>query len=83
MASGDPRQCRYQNRRSGKQGEPAGKIARVDMALKAGLARLDIRIGRLHTKVELTRRDVPSTARLLVADVAGLLFAALHVWAPH
>jgi hypothetical protein len=58
-------------------------ITRLDMVLKAEVARLDVKIERLDAKVEMIGQRTFNRLGVLVAGVAGLLFAALHAWPPH
>jgi tRNA U34 5-carboxymethylaminomethyl modifying GTPase MnmE/TrmE len=58
-------------------------IQKVRTDLQADIARLDGRIDRLDAKVEQIGGRTFNRLGALVAIVATLLFAALHVWPPH
>jgi hypothetical protein len=62
-------------------------IGRVEAALKADVAAVKADVARIEAalRVEIARVADRTFNRLgtLVAVVAGILFAALHMWPPH
>ena len=58
-------------------------IAAARSAIVSEVARLDTRIERLDAKVEQIGARTFNRLGALVAVVAGVLFAALHLWPPH
>jgi hypothetical protein len=57
--------------------------AAVRGELRSEIARLDTKIERLDAKVELIGQRNFNRLGVLAAGVAGLQFAALHVWPPY
>jgi hypothetical protein len=58
-------------------------VDRAEAALKVELAGVRAEIVRLDAKVEMLAGRTFNRLGALVAVVAGILFAALHLWPPH
>jgi hypothetical protein len=58
-------------------------IDRAEAALKVEIAGVRAEIVRLYAKVEMLAGRTFNRLGALVAVVAGILFAALHLWPPH
>jgi hypothetical protein len=59
------------------------EIVGVRSALATETARQDTRIERLDAKIEQVGSRTFNRLVALMAVIAGLLFAALHLWPPH
>jgi hypothetical protein len=58
-------------------------VDRAEAALKMEIAGVRAEIVRLDAKVEMLAARTFNRLGALVAVVAGILFAALHLWPPH
>ena len=58
-------------------------VDRAEAALKVEIAGVRAEIVRLDAKVEMLAGRTFNRLGALVAVVAGILFAALHLWPPH
>jgi hypothetical protein len=58
-------------------------VDRAEAALKVEIAGVRAEIVRLDSKVEMLAGRTFNRLGALVAVVAGILFAALHLWPPH
>ena len=58
-------------------------VDRAEAALKMEIAGVRAEIVRLDAKVEMLAGRTFNRLGALVAVVAGILFAALHLWPPH
>ena len=58
-------------------------VDRAEAALKVEIAGVRAEIVRLYAKVEMLAGRTFNRLGALVAVVAGILFAALHLWPPH